>query len=279
MQNKIKKFALIGYPLGHSLSPIIHKELLKITSVNGEYNLIEVKESNLESIFANKLKNLNGFNITIPHKINIIPFLDELSEKAKLYGSVNTVVNTNGKMIGYNTDCIGFLKGLELANINLEGKVLICGSGGVSKMFAFESILANANVTLAVRESGIKSANLLKDELKEKLGKDCKVQLLSEVNEEYDLIINGTPVGMYPNINACPLNESVIKLSKSIFDAIYNPLDTKLISIAKQYGIKYSNGLSMLIWQAVASEEIWNNVHFSNEDVKQVFELVVKSEM
>lgn len=221
-----KKYALIGYPINHSMSAIIHKELFKISSIKADYQLMEVKPQELENDFKKKLKNLNGFNITIPHKINIIPLLNELSPKAKLFGSVNTVAVREGKMIGYNTDCEGFFRALEDANMKLEGKILICGSGGVSRMFAFESILAGADLTIAVRESSLKAANEIKEEIRQKLSKDCKVISLTEAKGDYDLIINGTPVGMYPNVNACPLDEAVIKSSRAVFDAIYNPMDT-----------------------------------------------------
>ena len=268
-----KKYGLIGYPLGHSMSALIHKELFKISSIKAEYQLIEVKSQELEYEFKNKLKKLNGFNITIPHKINIIPFLDELSKKAKLFGSVNTVAVQEEKTIGYNTDCEGFLRALEYANIQLGGKVLVCGSGGVSRMFAFESVLGGADLTIAVRESSLQAANKVKEEIRKKLSKDCKVTLLTQAKGNYDLIINGTPVGMYPNVNECPLDERVIKSSKAVFDAVYNPVNTKFICYANEGGLKYSNGLSMLVWQAAIAEEIWNDVKFSKEDIEKVMEI------
>jgi len=273
-----KKYALIGYPLGHSMSKVIHSELFKITSINANYSTIEVSPQKLQNNkFIQELKNLNGFNVTIPHKINIIPFLDELSPKAKLFGSVNTVAINKDKAIGYNTDCDGFLRALESANIELAGKVLLCGSGGVSRMFAFESILAGADLTIAVRKADFKAANIIKDEIREKLSKDCKIILLSEVKGDYDLIINGTPVGMYPNCDACPLDENVIKSSKAVFDAIYNPIETMLVRYAKEGGLKYSNGLPMLVWQAAVAEEIWNDgIKFSNEDIEKVINITQK---
>ncbi len=271
-----KKYALIGYPLGHSMSPIIHKELLKIASVNGKYDLAEILKEDLETSFYEKLKRLNGFNITIPHKINIIPLLDKLSPKAKLFGSVNTVDIKDNKTIGYNTDCDGFLRSLEAENIKLAGNVLICGSGGVSRMFAFESALAGAEVTLAVRNSSLNAANDIKKEMQEKLSKDCNIIFLSEAKGGYDLIINGTPVGMYPNIDNSPLEEKVIKSSKAVFDAIYNPIETKFIKYAREGGLKYVNGLPMLVWQAAVAEEIWNDVKFSKEDINKVIDITKK---
>ena len=233
-------------------------------------------KEDLETSFYEKLKRLNGFNITIPHKINIIPLLDKLSPKAKLFGSVNTVDIKDNKTIGYNTDCDGFLRSLEAENIKLAGNVLICGSGGVSRMFAFESALAGAEVTLAVRNSSLNAANDIKKEMQEKLSKDCNIIFLSEAKGGYDLIINGTPVGMYPNIDNSPLEEKVIKSSKAVFDAIYNPIETKFIKYAREGGLKYVNGLPMLVWQAAVAEEIWNDVKFSKEDINKVIDITKK---
>ena len=267
-----KSFALIGYPLGHSLSSVIHSELFRIKETDADYSLIELEPECLASSFE-KLKKLNGFNVTIPHKTNIIPFLDELSEKAELFGAVNTVDIKQGKATGYNTDCIGFINALKGADIELGGDVLICGAGGVSRMFAFESALARANITFAVRESSLKKAEALKEELEEKLNAKSKIVLLNEAGRDYDLIINGTPAGMFPNVNSCPLSEETVKSSKAVFDAIYNPRKTLLLKYAEQAGIKYQNGLSMLVWQAAAAEEIWNNIKFDEKDIEKVIQI------
>ena len=263
-----KQFGLIGCPLGHSMSAVIHKELFKISKMDANYMLIEVPTEELKETFDSRLKNLCGFNVTIPHKINIIPFLDRLSPKASLFGSVNTVDVREDKIIGYNTDCSGFLRALEMAGIELKGKVLLCGAGGVSRMIAFESVLADCDLTIAVRQSSLQSANTIKDEIRQKLG--SRVAMLDEISGGYDLIVNGTPVGMYPKIDACPVAEDVIKSSKAVYDVIYNPIKTKLIQCAESAGIKCSGGLSMLVWQAAVAEEIWNGVKFSYDDINKV---------
>ena len=271
-----KQFGLIGHPLGHSMSAVIHKELFRLSGINAEYSMIEIEPERLEEVFEERLKLLRGFNATIPHKINIIPLLDELSAKAELFGSVNTVDVQQGKIKGYNTDCAGFLRALQMADIELGGKVLLCGSGGVARMIAFEASLADADLTIAVRESDIPAGNQIKKEIADKLGRDARVILLSEAEEGYDLIVNGTPVGMFPNVDACPLDERIIKSAKAVFDVIYNPIETKFIRIAKEAGIKYSGGLSMLVWQAAVAEEIWNGVKFSNEEIDEVVKITEK---
>lgn len=267
----MKLFGLTGFPLGHSMSPVIHRELFRISGIDGEYGLFEIEPEKLKSSFG-ELKKLSGFNVTIPHKINVIPMLDELDEKAALFGAVNTV-SVGKKTKGFNTDCDGFLRAVKMAGISLDGRVLLCGSGGVSRMFAFEAVLAGCSLTIAVREADIPAANTLKAEIKTKLDKEIKVKNIKDVSEGYNLIINGTPVGMYPHTDACILPKEIIQKSEAVFDAVYNPEETLFIKYAKEAGLKYSNGLSMLVWQAAVAEEIWNNVSFSEEDIKKVIEI------
>lgn len=267
----LKKFGLTGCPLIHSKSPEIHEALFKISGVSAVYNCMEIAAHEWNEGVKN-LKKLSGFNITIPYKTQIIPHLDKLDEKAELFGAVNTVKCEDGMCTGYNTDCYGFLRSLENAGIKLSGDVLLLGAGGVARMFAFESVLANANLTIAARN--MEKANNLCLEIKKKTGKSVKAILFSEIKNGYDLIINATPVGMFPNVDECAIDEEIVKKSKAVFDSIYNPRETKLISIAKKSGIKYLNGLPMLVWQAAVAQEIWNDVSFSKDDVKNVVEMI-----
>lgn len=273
----MEKFGLIGYPLGHSMSPVIHKELFKLNNIDATYELKEINPADLDNEFAG-LKEFAGFNVTIPHKIAVIPFLDKLSQRAELFGAVNTVDNKDGVLTGHNTDCEGFLRALKMADITLGGKVLLCGSGGVSRMFAFESVLAGADLTIAVRDADVDAANVIAQEIKDKLSKDVTVKTLDEVDGAYDVLINGTPVGMHPNVDACVLpTEKVVKCS-AVFDAVYNPMQTLLLKYAHEAGIKCSNGLPMLVWQAAVAQEIWFGVKFDFDDIKKVIE-ITKEEM
>lgn len=264
------RYALIGCPLGHSLSPLIHSELFKISGADADYTLREIEPDELDAAFKNELSRLDGFNVTIPYKIEIIKYLDSLSVKAGLFGSVNTVAVTGEGAKGYNTDCSGFLRSLEAAGIELSGSVLICGCGGVSRMFAFESVIAEADVTLAVRDSSLNKAYALCDEIYEKLGKKCRVITLDKAEGGYDLIINGTPCGMYPNVDSSPLDEGVVKSSGAVFDAVYNPGETLLLKYARDGGLKYLNGLPMLVWQAAVAQEIWTGYKFTAFDIERV---------
>lgn len=270
----MKNFALIGHPLGHSMSPFIHRELMKISGVSGKYNLIDVEEGELKTKFRDLTK-LDGFNVTIPYKVDIIDFLDELDDRARLFGAVNTV-KVGEKNKGFNTDCSGFLRALDMAGIDLSGNVLLCGSGGVARMFAFESILAHCNLTIAVRDSDIPFANQIKAEINEKLGEDATVLHLSEVTDGYDLVINGTSLGMTPHVETCVLPKEIIVKSKSAFDAVYNPAETLFIKYAKEAGLKCSNGLPMLVWQAAVAQEIWLGTEFSFSEIENVIKLTEK---
>lgn len=268
----MKNLGLIGYPLGHSMSPVIHKELLKLNGIEGNYRLTEINPDNFEKELE-KVKDLDGFNVTIPHKINIIPYLDELSDRAKLFGAVNTVEIKDGKKTGHNTDCEGFLRAMKMAEIDLAGKVLVCGSGGVSRMFAFETVLAGADLTLAVRDADLQAAGEIQKEIKDKLSKDIRVITLDDVDGEYDVLVNGTPLGMYPNVEACVLPKEKVQKCRAVFDAVYNPLETTLIKYAKECTAKYSNGLPMLVWQAAVAQEIWFGVEFSMKQIKDIIEI------
>lgn len=268
----MKNFCLIGYPLGHSMSPLIHRELFKINNIDASYVLHEVSPENLADSFE-ELKRFAGFNVTIPHKTQIIPCLDKLSERAELFGSVNTVEFKDGKAVGHNTDCVGFLRAMETAGIELKGKALVCGSGGVSRMFAFESVLAGCDLTVAVRDADIEAAKLIKKEISDKLSKDVEVITLDEVKDGYDVLINGTPVGMYPKTDACVLPKEKVQNCKAVFDAVYNPSETMLIKYAGEAGIRCSNGLPMLVWQAAVAQEIWFGVEFTAEDIKNILHI------
>ncbi len=268
----MKKFGLIGYPLGHSMSPLIHRELFKINNIDATYELVEINPDNFDNEFE-AMKDFDGFNVTIPHKIGVIPKMKALSERAELFGAVNTVENKNGALTGHNTDCYGFLRALDMAGITLGGRVLVCGSGGVSRMFAFEAMLAGADLTIAVRDADLEAGRQIADEIKAKLGKTAELITIDNVDGGFDLIINGTPVGMHPNTDACILPKEKVQKAKAVFDAVYNPLETRLISFAKAAGLKYSNGLPMLVWQAAVAQEIWFGVKFSNEQVKDVLKI------
>lgn len=268
------KYTLIGHPLAHSMSPFIHQKLFEISGINAEYNCTDISRNDFEDKIS-ELSMLDGFNVTIPYKTEIIPHLDILDKTAERYKSVNCVHNNNGRLVGYNTDCDGFLRSLK--DFPLNKNVLLLGCGGVGRMIAIEAILHGATLTIAIIEEAREIAKTLLDEISQ-ISSDSNVQLITmdEINGEFDLLINATPVGMYPRANDCPVSEKVISRCENVFDAIYNPVKTKLITTAQGLGKRAVGGMAMLVLQAVKAHEIWYNGNFTTEDIDK---LIAESEL
>ena len=263
-------FAVIGHPIGHTMSPFIHERLFELSGKPAQYGIFDIRGSELEAKIP-ELKSLCGFNITIPHKQAIIPFLDELNEKAARYGSVNTVHNKGGTHIGYTTDPDGFLKALQAGGVKLNGRNVIMGAGGVARVMAFEAVLAGGMVTLAVRPHSATKATQLAQDIRAKISNaKINICLLDEVVGNIDVLMNATPVGMYPNIDAAPINNSIMKNCAAVFDAVYNPNDTALLKQARANGALTVGGMDMLVWQAVAAHEIWDDAQYDSADIQQL---------
>lgn len=266
-----KKYAVIGHPIGHTMSPFIHKKLFALAGIDAEYSVIDIAPENMEREYNNVLKKLDGYNITIPHKQAIIPFLDSLDDKAKLYGSVNTVSNSEGFSKGYTTDPDGFLKALEYAKIPLSGNVVILGCGGVARTMAYEALFKGAKLKFAVREKSIKKAEALVSEIEKNVkNSEVGVCTLDELSGDIDTLINATPVGMSPNTEFMPVSGAMLKNCENVFDAIYNPLDTLLIKNARKNGSRAEGGMSMLVWQAAVAQYHWNKSKFNTEDIEKL---------
>lgn len=266
-----RKFAVIGHPIGHTMSPFIHKRLFELSQTKGEYSVLDIAPEELGTKI-NILKELDGYNITIPHKQAIIPYLDKLDKKAELYGSVNTVKNVEISE-GFTTDPDGFVLALKAAGIPLGGNVVILGSGGVARTFAYKAAIAGCNTTIAVRPDDLPAAAALAGEIKVNIHSAyISTSLISRLSGEFDLLVNATPVGMYPNTDAMAATPQILEKCENVFDAVYNPLNTKLLSTAKANGSKTLGGMSMLVWQAVRAHEIWDNVSYNPDDIAQLVE-------
>lgn len=274
----MKNYALIGYPLGHSLSPQIHTRLLQLSGVEGGYEKLEIPPEELTGSFE-KLSRLSGFNITIPHKVAIMDYCDRLDEGAKRYRSVNCVKNGEEK-VGYNTDVLGFTKSIEMLGASLSGKVLLIGCGGVGRMMAIETALSGGELTIAALESDRPLAEKVMAEIAE-MKPDAKVNAvyidgaLSPDNfggemPKFDLLINASPVGMYPKTDRMACTPEVLDNVSYVFDAVYNPKVTLLAKTAREKGAKAMTGMAMLVLQAAAAHEIWNNARFEDSDLKKL---------
>ena len=266
-----KKFAVIGHPIGHTMSPFIHNRLFELSGIEAEYTKLDIAPENLADEYKNVLSKLDGYNITIPHKQNIIPLIDEIDEKAKMYGSVNTVANINGVAKGYTTDPDGFLKALDAAEIVLDGRVVILGCGGVARTMAYEVVLKGLPLLFAVRKEDVEIAKTLCGEI-ENTVKGAKVSfcLIGELSGDIDVLVNATPLGMFPKVDVQPVSDSVINRCASVFDAVYNPLETVLIKKALANGAKAVGGMSMLVWQAVVAHEKWDGSVYNKDDIAKL---------
>lgn len=267
-----RNYALLGGTLGHTMSPPIHARLFELRDRDFEYELVECTAEELADK-AGYLNSLNGYNITIPHKIGIIDYIDELDETARKYNSVNCVDNKNGILTGYNTDVDGFLRSLSANGGKLSGKVLLLGAGGVGRMMAIETCCAGGELTIAVLPDFIPQTEIVRKDIL-KLCPYAKVDIVTfdAIDGDYDVLINATPVGMYPKVDACVVSDDVISRTKFVFDAIYNPRETKLIQKAKSMGIKAVGGMAMLVWQAVSAHEIWDGDSYSEKEVQKIID-------
>lgn len=271
----MNKYGLIGHPLGHSMSPLIHEKLFALSGITDySYELIDIAPENLAAN-ADMLRELRGFNITIPHKMSVIPMTDGLDESALRYNSVNCISNYNGIMTGYNTDCFGFVLSAENENLPLDKKVLLLGCGGVGRMIAIESALHGAELTIAVIPQDVKTAETVMAEILEKCDNaSVKICLISEIEGNFDLLVNATPVGMYPKCDACAVSDEVIAKCGSVFDVIYNPVETLLMKKACAMGKKAIGGAAMLVYQAVKAHEIWYGGKFNSADIAEIIKAV-----
>ncbi len=260
----MKRFAVIGDPIAHTLSPNLHQEVYRQLELDASFEKIHVTPNSLDS-FINSNK-LDGFNVTIPHKLSIIPFLKGLDEAAKTIGAVNCV--HNGK--GYNTDWIGFLKAMELNGVDLNGKdCTILGAGGAARAIAYGLVQADVNSILISNRTQTKA-----DQLLDWINSIFPTNFQSKNS---DIIINCTPLGMWPDTESMP--EVEIQNGQILADTIYNPLETAWLKAGKTKGAKTIGGLDMFIAQGLASEDIWVGEKISEKIKLEDIKKVLKSEL
>lgn len=266
-------YYVIGHPLGHSMSPFIHTRLFAAQGRTDEYSAREILPDRLEAELRGLLKTAGGLNVTIPYKQAVIPFLDGLRGRAELYRSVNTIDITEQGCFGYNTDAEGFLAALQGGGIPLKGRVALLGSGGVGRTFACEAALAGCTIVNGVRESDLPQARELEDYVRRLVpAVSYERTTLDRLEGDFDLLINATPVGMYPHTQAMPVDKAVLSHTAAVFDAVYNPGVTALLGCAAASGAKTVGGMPMLVWQAAIAHQIWYNAVFSSEAIASLIE-------
>lgn len=259
----MKKFGLIGEKLPHSFSKILHDTAFDVLNLNYEYELYEIDVNTAKNIKDFILKNeLDGINVTIPYKRTVMDNLDFISEEAEKIGAVNTIKNVNGKLYGYNTDYYGFMYEIKANNVEINNsRVVILGSGGASKA-----------VISCVKDMGANKVYLVsRNKLDKKADNSVNLIDYEDLKEiKGDVIINTTPVGMYPNIDASPVGEDIIENFNYVVDVVYNPLKTKFMQIGEGLNKKICGGIEMLIMQGLKSEEIWNDFNISKSDIDKI---------
>ena len=258
---------VLGEKLPHTYSPIINKRIMELINVEGAYKKFELPRGNMQKFIDGvKALEIRGFNVTIPYKEEVMPFLDYISDEAKNIGAVNTVVNKDGKLCGYNTDYFGFHSTLKIANIDVKGKrAVILGSGGASK--AIREVLLDdgaKEVYIVSRYPQYSSEN----------SKDKRVKLinydeLAKVNGY--LLVNSTPVGMYPKVGVSAVGDEIIEKFQAVVDIVYNPTETEILRRARSLGKISIGGLYMLVGQAVKAEEIFHQIEIDKEIINIIY--------
>lgn len=267
--SKTRFYGLLGHPVGHSYSPMIHQMIACELGTDQVYDVFDIDAPDLAANLPLLRERFSGFNCTIPLKQAILPYLDELEEKAARFGAVNTVKNEDGRLIGYNTDAYGFRRALTRAGIPLAGRALLLGAGGVARVMAFEAASAGCDLTIAARNC-CKASALAADVYSACPQASVHSLNLAKVRGSFDLIINATPVGMFPHTDACPVDERLIAAARYVYDAIYNPLATKLVRCARAAGLVAENGASMLVYQAIEAARIWHGKEVSAACTEQI---------
>ena len=256
---------IIGYPIGHSISPVFQQAALDNTELHANYQAWEIPPMDLPRFMKTlREEKYLGINVTVPHKEAVIPYLDELDPNATSAGAVNTIVNLSGKLVGYNTDTYGFLRGLQAERGFTCGgkKVLLLGAGGAAR--GVLQALVQERVSECVIANRTRSRAEALVTTGQHMGIDCKVigmtwEELSLAAVTADLIVNCTTIGMSHTINEgdSPLHPQQIPPSALVYDLVYNPVETPLIRAAARAGAATLGGIHMLVYQGAASFELW----------------------
>ncbi|MCW4015550.1 MAG: shikimate dehydrogenase [Candidatus Bathyarchaeota archaeon] len=260
---KTKVCAIIGDPVEHSLSPVMHNAAFKELGLNLVYVAFTVTSTELKTaVLGTKTLGLKGLNVTMPHKNAVINYLDEVDTTAKNIGAVNTILNNQGKLIGYNTDGAGAMVALQENGVYPEEKkMLLIGAGGAAKAIAYQA--AQDVDELVILNRTAKKAKQLAQMLQSCDAKVTGTALSSNVLKDElsttDILVNATSVGMHPSIDCSPVPSDLLRSDLCVMDIIYNPLKTRLLKDAQSAGATVVSGLEMLIYQGAVAIEIWTN--------------------
>ncbi|WP_100398276.1 shikimate dehydrogenase [Bacillus sp. FJAT-44742] len=249
-------YVLFGHPVGHSMSPIVHNEQFSLLNMPHHYHAIDVEPGKIkEAVEAIKALSIAGANVTVPHKVEIMKHLDHIDEEARIIGAVNTIVNENGVLTGYNTDGQGYLESLlEVTGPDISDyKILVIGAGGASRAVVTVLCRYGVNDLMITNRT---------QERAEALSKDCGGQVISKEKaegmlSEFDVIINTTSIGMSPNTDEMPMSVEGMKPKTIASDLIYNPLQTRWLAEAEKRGAVTHSGIGMFVRQGALAFKKW----------------------
>jgi shikimate dehydrogenase len=274
---------IIGDPIEHSMSPVMHNAAFQALGLDYAYVPFKVKSLELrKAIEGIRGLNIRGVNVTVPHKIAVMQFLDRVEPLAEKIGAINTIVNDAGILTGYNTDAAGFLQVLHERSIELAGKrVLLLGAGGAAHSIG--NVLAAEKVKLIVlnREQRISTLKDFARRLAQSYGADVKVEELTNENlkkaiTDVDIMVNATSLGMSPDNDQTPVPAELLHANLTVFDIIYNPLPTRLLREAKAAGAKTIDGLEMLVQQGAVSFEKWTGIKAPIDVMRKSVESILR---
>ncbi len=272
INSEIEIIGLIGNPVKHSKSPLMHNTMFDKLDLKYQYLAFNVCRNDLEkAINGIKALNMKGANITIPHKVDVMKFLDEVSDEAGQIGAVNTIVNDDGKLIGYNTDGEGYVRSLiEETAIDLKNKsVMLLGAGGAARAIGYTLSKQNIDSIIVINRS-IEKANDLKVLLEKHTStKIAEIADIRKYINNVDIIINTTSIGLYPSVDLSLIDREWIKPSHLVSDVIYNPLATKLLVDANEKGARIHNGLGMFVYQGAIAFEKWTGIFPDTEFMRK----------
>ncbi|GBE54109.1 MAG TPA: shikimate dehydrogenase [Euryarchaeota archaeon] len=264
INSKTRVFAVIGSPIEHSISPEIHNSSFSELKLNYVYVAYRVERLYLrEAVEGFKALGYSGVNVTIPHKIEIMSYLEEISPESKEIGAVNTIVFKNSRATGYNTDGTGALLALREAGVKVENsRVVILGYGGAARAIAITLAMRGNIESIAIAGRNVKKAGTLAEDIK-KLGipaQSCSITGVENIIKDSNILINSTPVGMSPETEETLLTREKLHSELAVMDIVYTPLETRLLKEAKKAGCRTVDGLGMLIHQAAEAERLWLGV-------------------
>lgn len=280
---EIKTFAIIGDPVKHSLSPVMHNAAFQELGLNYFYVAFRVPPDSLrESMEGIRALGIKGVNVTIPHKISVLDYLDELGKSARMIGAVNTVKNENGRLLGFNTDGRGALKALEEKVGDIDGiPVLLLGAGGAARAIAFSLAQSGAELTISNRtfSKAEDLADSIENEIETKVNRvPLEREKLKRAIDQGDVLINATSVGMHPNENKTLVTSDMMHSDLVVKDIVYKPIKTRFLKEADKVGADTIDGLSMLVHQGAKSFEIWTDQEAPIGVMREAIEEAMESE-